>query len=494
MMDTSTTVQEAFGTFENWKYDENTWFITGLGGSLYMYLLEGSEKALLIDTAYGLCDMKAYCEKLTDKPVIVANTHGHLDHAGGNGFFTEVYMHENAPIDYKTFEGGPCDITKLPHSDFKKRYLKDGDTIDLGDRCIEVIDITSHSNGSLAFLDKDHRLLFCGDELESSQVLMYEIVEAKKNPYDLEMRVRKHKVNMEKLWNRREEFDFCCPGHNGAPIAKEYIQDFIGLSEAILSGTVKVEDKLNHPHIEADPIGAYLCRTRYKKASFFVKKEQLLSMGKRMDMKAVIFDLDGVLVFTDKFHYQAWKKMADGMGIYFDEEINNRLRGVSRMASLEIILERYEGEPLTLQKKEELAEQKNEVYKELLKTMTPEDVSKEVRETLIELKKRGYVIALGSSSKNAKFILQQVDLLDAFDAISDGTNITHSKPDPEVFLKGAEFLGRNPAECLVVEDAEAGIDAGIAGGMKTAAIGDAVNCKKADYVLETFSDLLRILI
>ena len=126
--------------------------------------------------------------------------------------------------------------------------------------------------------------------------------------------------------------------------------------------------------------------------------------------------------------------------------------------------------------------------------MTPEDVSKEVRETLIELKKRGYVIALGSSSKNAKFILQQVDLLDAFDAISDGTNITHSKPDPEVFLKGAEFLGRNPAECLVVEDAEAGIDAGIAGGMKTAAIGDAVNCKKADYVLETFSDLLRILI
>ena len=205
-------------------------------------------------------------------------------------------------------------------------------------------------------------------------------------------------------------------------------------------------------------------------------------------------DLDGVLVFTDKFHYQAWKKMADGMGIYFDEEINNRLRGVSRMASLEIILERYEGEPLTLQKKEELAEQKNEVYKELLKTMTPEDVSKEVRETLIELKKRGYVIALGSSSKNAKFILQQVDLLDAFDAISDGTNITHSKPDPEVFLKGAEYLGRNPAECLVVEDAEAGIDAGIAGGMKTAAIGDAVNCKKADYVLETFSDLLRILI
>lgn len=493
-MNIQPTPEQIFGTFVSWKYDAHTWFITGLGGSLYMYLLEGDEKAILIDTAYGFCDMKAYCERLTDKPVLAANTHGHLDHAGGNGFFTEVYMHENAPVDYKTFEGGPCDISKLPHPDFKKINLKDGDTIDLGNRCIEVIDISSHSNGSLAFLDGSHRLLFCGDELESSQVLMYEIVENERNPYDLGVRIKKHKENMEKLWERRNEFDFCCPGHNGAPIAKEYIQDFMGLSKEILAGTVKIEDKLNHPHIEADPIGQYLCRTRYRQASFFVNKEQLLKLKKNRGIKAVIFDLDGVLVFTDKFHYQAWKKMADGMGIYFDEKINNRLRGVSRMASLEIILERYEGEPLSLQKKEELAEQKNEIYKELLKTMTPDDVSIEVRDTLAELKKRGYGIALGSSSKNAKFILQQVELLDAFDAISDGTNITHSKPDPEVFIKGAEFLKKNPSECLVVEDAEAGIDAGIAGGMKTAAIGDAVKCKKADYVLETFPDLLKILV
>lgn len=213
-----------------------------------------------------------------------------------------------------------------------------------------------------------------------------------------------------------------------------------------------------------------------------------------MALKAVIFDLDGVIVFTDQFHYQAWKKMADEMNIYFDETINNRLRGVSRMDSLEIILERYEGEPLTQEKKEELAAQKNENYRELLKTMTPDDVTDEVRETLAEIRKRGYKISLGSSSKNAKFILERVDLLDAFDAISDGNNITKSKPDPEVFLKGAEFLGENPANCLVVEDAEAGIVAGIAGGMKTAAIGDAVNCGKADYILNTFSDLLKILV
>lgn len=213
-----------------------------------------------------------------------------------------------------------------------------------------------------------------------------------------------------------------------------------------------------------------------------------------MSLKAAIFDLDGVIVFTDKFHYQAWKKMADELEIYFDEEINNRLRGVSRMDSLEIILERYEGEPLSAEKKEELAAQKNDTYRELLKTMTPADVTDEVRETLAEIRRRGYKISLGSSSKNAKFILERVGLSDAFDAISDGTNITKSKPDPEVFLKGAEFLGEKPENCLVVEDAEAGIDAGIAGGMKTAAIGDAVNCGKANYNMSTFSDLLKILV
>lgn len=211
-----------------------------------------------------------------------------------------------------------------------------------------------------------------------------------------------------------------------------------------------------------------------------------------MSIKGVIFDLDGVLVFTDKLHYQAWKQMADKMDIYFDEEINNRLRGVSRMDSLEIILENYHGEPLSTEKKEELATEKNDTYRELLKTMTREDVTDEERETLVELKKRGYKISLGSSSKNAKFILERVELLDMFDAISDGNNITKSKPAPEVFLKGAEYLGLNPENCLVVEDAEAGVEAGLAGGMQVAAIGDAVNCGKADYNLKSFKDLLEI--
>ena len=210
-------------------------------------------------------------------------------------------------------------------------------------------------------------------------------------------------------------------------------------------------------------------------------------------MKAAIFDLDGVIVFTDKFHYLAWKKMADGMGVYFDETINNRLRGVSRMDSLEIILERYEGPALSDERKLELANEKNETYREYLATMTPDDVSDEVRNTLSELRRRGYKLALGSSSKNARFILNQVKLTDYFDAISDGTNITRSKPDPEVFLKAAEFIGVDPAECMVVEDAYAGIDAAKAGGMMSAAIGDASEYEKSDYSLSTFSDLLYIL-
>lgn len=120
-------------------------------------------------------------------------------------------------------------------------------------------------------------------------------------------------------------------------------------------------------------------------------------------MKAIIFDLDGVLVSTDELHYQAWKKLADRIGVYFDREINHRLRGVGRMDCLEIILERYEGKTFTLEEKLALAEEKNNTYRELLKTMSPADVAEEVRETLRELRRRGYKLGLGSASKNAGF-------------------------------------------------------------------------------------------
>ena len=209
--------------------------------------------------------------------------------------------------------------------------------------------------------------------------------------------------------------------------------------------------------------------------------------------KAVIFDLDGVICFTDKYHYLAWKKLADRLGIYFDEQINNRLRGVSRMASLEIILERAT-EAYTQEQKEAFAEEKNNTYRELLKNMSPADLTDEVKNTLIELRSRGYKLSIGSSSKNTKFILERIGLGDFFDAIADGTDITHSKPDPEVFLCSAKKIGMDPADCAVVEDAKAGIQAAKAAGMTALALhGDAENCGEEDYNLVNFADLLNIL-
>ena len=136
----------------------------------------------------------------------------------------------------------------------------------------------------------------------------------------------------------------------------------------------------------------------------------------KLEKKAVIFDLDGVICFTDKYHYLAWKALADRLGIYFDEKINDRLRGVSRMASLDIILERAT-EEYTPEQKEAFAEEKNNTYRDLLKNMSPADLTDEVKNTLIALRERGYKLTIGSSSKNTKFILGQIGLGDFFDAI-----------------------------------------------------------------------------
>ena len=208
-----------------------------------------------------------------------------------------------------------------------------------------------------------------------------------------------------------------------------------------------------------------------------------------MKYKGIIFDLDGVICSTDHYHYLAWKALADRLGAYFDETINNRLRGVSRMASLEIVLERYDG-TLTEEEKLAAAEEKNNTYRELLKQMSPADLSNEVKTTLDALRAKGLLLGIGSSSKNTKFILSRIGLGDYFDKISDGTNITRSKPDPEVFLKAAEYLGLEPKDCLVVEDAVAGVQAAHAAGMDAAAVGDAVGSGLAEYSLKNFSELL----
>lgn len=204
-----------------------------------------------------------------------------------------------------------------------------------------------------------------------------------------------------------------------------------------------------------------------------------------MDIKAVIFDLDGVIVTTDDCHYTAWKKMADDEGIYFDRKINERLRGVSRMQSLEIVLEKSD-KAYTEQEKLALAAKKNAYYVDLIQKLTPHDVLGGVTENLKTLKEQGIKIAIGSSSKNTPIILNRIGLADYFDAVSDGNIIKKSKPDPEVFLKAAEMLNIAPENCMIVEDADAGIEAGKRAGMKTFALGNATG---ADFYAKSLENV-----
>lgn len=211
-----------------------------------------------------------------------------------------------------------------------------------------------------------------------------------------------------------------------------------------------------------------------------------------MKYEAVIFDLDGVICYTDKYHYMAWKALADSLGIPFNEEINNRLRGVSRMESLDIILEnstrKYSNE-----EKQAFADDKNKAYQELLINMTPEELTTDTIDTLNELKSMGIRIAIGSSSKNAMIILSQLGIPDIFDVIVDGTQISNSKPNPEVFLLAAKKIGVKPKQALVVEDALSGVQAAVAGGFDTAGIGIAAKEETINYPIHKLSDILSII-
>ena len=211
-----------------------------------------------------------------------------------------------------------------------------------------------------------------------------------------------------------------------------------------------------------------------------------------MSYLGMIFDLDGVICSTDEYHYRAWKALADRLGIPFDRERNNLLRGVSRMESLEIILEKS-GRTWTDADKARCAEEKNARYRELLNGMTPADLPEDVRITLEKLRRSGLKLAIGSSSKNTLFILERLGLGAFFDAVADGNCIARSKPDPEVFLKAADLLGLAPDDCLVTEDARAGVAAAAAGGFDCAAMGDARDDPRAKYHIDRLSDLLCVL-
>lgn len=205
-------------------------------------------------------------------------------------------------------------------------------------------------------------------------------------------------------------------------------------------------------------------------------------------LEACLFDLDGVIVDTARFHYIAWRSLANKLGFDLSEAQNEGLKGISRMESLDIILGIGQVD-LEASVKEALASEKNEQYLALCRQMTPDDVLPGVRIFLDTLKEEGIRIGLGSASKNARLILEQIDMVHYFDTIVDGTRIRTGKPDPETFLLGAGDLGVAPASCAVFEDAVAGIQAAKNGGMKAIGVGDPTILTEADIVITTFKDL-----
>lgn len=200
------------------------------------------------------------------------------------------------------------------------------------------------------------------------------------------------------------------------------------------------------------------------------------------NLTACLFDLDGVLVDTAKYHYIAWKRLAGELGFEFTEQDNERLKGVSRMASLDILLE-VGGITLNEDAKLALAEKKNAWYVEYISNMDESEILPGAREFIQALKDRGIKVALGSASKNAMLILNNTGLTPYFDAIIDGTKTAQAKPDPEVFTMGARELGARPDACVVFEDAEAGIEAAIRAGMRSVGIGSPETLGRANIVL-----------
>ncbi|MET3210329.1 UNVERIFIED_CONTAM: beta-phosphoglucomutase [Paenibacillus sp. PvR008] len=212
-------------------------------------------------------------------------------------------------------------------------------------------------------------------------------------------------------------------------------------------------------------------------------------------MKAVIFDLDGVITDTAEYHFQAWGSLAATLGIPFDREFNEQLKGISRIESLDKILARGDrANAYSDDDKRELAAQKNTEYQRLISALTPADVLPGIRALLAELRDAGIRIALASASKNAAFILERLELTYYFDSVVDVTAIRHGKPDPEIFLSGAANLGVQPADCIGIEDAQAGIQAIKSAGMFAVGVGTPSQMQGADIVVATTAELsLRML-
>jgi beta-phosphoglucomutase len=207
-----------------------------------------------------------------------------------------------------------------------------------------------------------------------------------------------------------------------------------------------------------------------------------------MQIAACIFDLDGVIVDTAKYHFLAWKRLAEQLGIRLTEEDNERLKGVSRMASLEIILEIGNRKPDD-NRKLEYATLKNSWYVEYISKMTPDEILPGSLDFIKELRNANIRIAVGSASKNTPMILERLGILELFDAVADGNNVGKAKPDPEVFLKAAEMVGTDPVNCVVFEDAVAGVQAALNAGMMCIGIGSAKVLTEAHAVVKGLNEM-----
>lgn len=283
--------KDFYGEFNAWQVKEKTWVISYMQGHNYVFLLEGEEKALLIDTAMGANNLRKYVETLTSKPVVVVNTHCHIDHIGGNGEWEEVFMSEGVKIDevacgwMAAMLPVPIDYSKFPHADYKKSYLHTGDIIDLGGREIEVIEAKpAHSCSGLYFLDKTNRLFFPGDDLEpgeSGRIQMGMYAMAPAGTTDgvppLKERLENMRANSQLMKERSDEFDLVLPCHNGCPMAKSYIDDFIGLINGIFEKEIKPSGLNGSQMDEIDEAQMMTC-LQYKGASIYVATAEYKAM------------------------------------------------------------------------------------------------------------------------------------------------------------------------------------------------------------------------
>lgn len=275
------SLRSIFGNYHAWMAAPGTWFISFMNGSQNMYLLEGSEKALLIDTGYAMGNLKEFVLQLTDKPVEVINTHFHPDHAGGNGEWEWVYVHEDWEKDALSVLHTAGDLAALPYPDYKKVPVKNGDVIELGGRPVEILSLKQcHCNSELYLLDRTEKMLFMGDEIDSSQVLLFD----NSNNPELEAQfvtasvLKNYRDNLNAVKELDPKYDWLLPCHNGAPLDKSYLDDFILLVDGVFSGDTEICEKLAHPFIEMDPKAGRLVRIRRGKASAFVFKDQLMDV------------------------------------------------------------------------------------------------------------------------------------------------------------------------------------------------------------------------